>query len=195
MLTEQQFKEAAKLIGCEVASVKAVNEVEARGSGFFKDGRPKILFEGHIFWKQLLAAGIAPAPLQAQNKDILHPTWNRDVVKPLYNMDQYLRLEKARTIHKDAANRSASWGAFQIMGFNHKTCGYMSVQQFVDAQKDEYNQLVCFCSYLKNTHLDVNLIHKDWAGFARGYNGPEYTQNQYDVKLKRAYEKFAVGGA
>lgn len=190
MLTEDQFQEAARLISCDTASIKAVNEVEAKGNGFLKDKRPKILFEGHIFWKQLLAVGIDPVQHRTGNEDILYPTWDAAIVRPLYNMDQYARLEKARAIHRDAANCSASWGAFQIMGFNYKSCGYNSVQEFVDAQQDEYNQLRCFCNYIKNHHLDVNLAHLDWAGFARAYNGPEYTQNQYDAKLRRAYEKF-----
>jgi hypothetical protein len=32
-------------------------------------------------------------------------------------------------------------------------------------------------------------MNKDWAKFARGYNGPGYAQNAYDVKLAQAYEK------
>jgi hypothetical protein len=190
MLTEEQFQNAAELIGCNIAAVMAVNAVESRGSGFLKDGRPKILFEGHIFWKQLKAIGINPAQFQRGNEEILYPSWNLKAVRPFYNMDQYLRLQKARAINRNAADLSASWGAFQIMGFNYKACGYKLVKDFVTAQDDEYSQLKCFCNYIKNQHLDVNLIHLDWAGFARAYNGPEYTQNQYDAKLKRAYDKY-----
>ena len=190
MLTEEQFNEAATLLDCEPASVKAVNQVEARGNGFRPDGKAKILFEGHIFWKQLLSIGMNPQELQHGNEDILYPKWDKTAVRPLYNMDQYVRLEKARQINTDAANKSASWGAFQIMGFNYHACGYNSVGEFVTAQADEQNQLLCFCKYLKGSHLDVNLRNLDWAGFARGYNGPDYTQNQYDTKLKNAYNSF-----
>ncbi|HMI78668.1 MAG TPA: N-acetylmuramidase family protein [Ferruginibacter sp.] len=190
MLTEQQFNEAAILLGCEIAAVKAVNEVEARGNGFRPDGKAKILFEGHIFWKQLLSIGMKPTELRLGNEDVLYPVWNKIAVRPFYNMDQYIRLEKAKRINPDAANKSASWGAFQIMGFNYRTCGYNSVGEFVVAQADEQNQLLCFCKYLKTSHLDVNLRNLDWAGFARGYNGPDYTQNQYDVKLRNAYNNF-----
>jgi hypothetical protein len=34
------------------------------------------------------------------------------------------------------------------------------------------------------------LRDKDWAGFARRYNGPAYAENKYDEKLSAAYEKF-----
>ena len=137
MLTEQQFTDAAALLGCEVACIKAVNQVEASGSGFRKDGRPKILFEGHVFWKQLQALGMNPQQLQPGNEDILYPKYFSP--NPYYKMDQYLRLDKARIINADAADQSASWGAFQIMGGNYKACGYSSVDDFVKAQADEYN--------------------------------------------------------
>lgn len=34
------------------------------------------------------------------------------------------------------------------------------------------------------------LRNKDWATFARCYNGSGYAVNKYDEKLKAAYEKF-----
>ncbi len=114
MITEKQYKDAATSIGCEVAAVKAVNKVESSGSGFLANGKPKILFEGHIFWKQLLALGIDPKPLQKGNEAVLYPTWDRAVVTPLYKMDQYARLEQAKAINKDAALKSASWGALRL---------------------------------------------------------------------------------
>ncbi|WP_328515044.1 N-acetylmuramidase domain-containing protein [Ralstonia pseudosolanacearum] len=33
--------------------MRAVNEVESRGSGFLPDGRPVILFERHVMYRQL----------------------------------------------------------------------------------------------------------------------------------------------
>lgn len=190
MLTDQQFSKAAATLGCETAAIKAVNLIESSGNGFRPDGRPKILFEGHIFWKQLILAGVEPKKIQAGNEDILYPTWNPAAVKPLYKADQYKRLEKAMAINRNAALKSASWGAFQIMGFNYMGCGYTNVNDFVTAQNDEFNQLQSFCNYLKSTHLYVNLQHLDWKGFARGYNGPDYIRNQYDTRLAKAYEGF-----
>lgn len=46
-------------------------------------------------------------------------------------------------------------------------------------------------TFLQNSKLVAALREKRWADFARGYNGPGYTANQYDVKLKEAYEKFS----
>ncbi|MNI97134.1 hypothetical protein D3C73_1557180 [compost metagenome] len=34
---------------------------------------------------------------------------------------------------------------------------------------------------------------KKWAAFAKGYNGPDYQRNLYDIKLERAYKRHAAG--
>jgi len=49
MISENQFSTSAKSLNVEVASIKAVAEVESSGDGFLADGKPKILFEPHIF--------------------------------------------------------------------------------------------------------------------------------------------------
>src|SRR5512145_2868604 len=50
LLSEKDLKDLADELGIELAAVKAVNEVESSGRGFLTSGKPKILFEGHIFW-------------------------------------------------------------------------------------------------------------------------------------------------
>src|SRR5205809_7535455 len=106
MLTEQQFAGAATTLNCEPAAIKAVNQVESSGSGFRTDGRPKILFEGHIFWKQLLRTGKDPKAIQAGNEDVLYPVWDLSQIRPFYKMDQFVRLNKAIAIDEDAALKS-----------------------------------------------------------------------------------------
>src|SRR5690606_34593899 len=56
-LQESDVVNLANRLGLSVATIKAVNEVESSGRGFNVDGNPKILFEGHVFWKQLEKAG------------------------------------------------------------------------------------------------------------------------------------------
>ena len=189
MITEQQFKSSASLLKIEVAAIKAVAEVESSGEGFLPGGKPKILFEPHIFWKQLRAKGIDPNLFMEENPDILYPTWKSGAYGPVSK--QHDRMEKAAKINRDAALMSASWGKFQIMGFNWKLCGTASLQEFINEMyKDEDSHLKCFTNYLKNTFLDDELRNHDWAGFARGYNGPQYVKNKYDVKLRAAYLKY-----
>ena len=189
MISEIQFSTSAKSLNIEVAAIKAVAEVESSGDGFLPDGKPKILFEPHIFWKQLRIKGINPNLFMEENPDILYPTWKSGAYGPVSR--QHERLERAAKINREAALLSASWGKFQVMGFNWKTCGAASLQEFIDDMyKDEDAQLQRFTIYIQKTFLDDELRNHDWAGFARGYNGPQYVKNKYDLKLKNAYVKY-----
>lgn len=189
IITLKNFEEAAEALNCEVAAVQAVHLVESRGVGFMEDGRPVILFEGHVFWRELKKRNIDPQEHLAGNQDILYPNWSRDYYSG--RKYQFDRLDKAMQIHTEAALSSASWGLFQIMGYHGPHIGYSSVQNFVDAQYDSArNHLEAFVGFIKANDLGKHLVDKDWASFARGYNGPGYAQNQYDIKLAEAYTRF-----
>ncbi len=56
-------------------------------------------------------------------------------------------------------------------------------------QKDERSHLDAFCEYLKHNGLDDALREHGRGDFAKGYNGPEYWKNNYDIKLEQAYDK------
>ena len=185
-LSSSDIRNAAEQIGVEPCAVKAVVDVESGGDGFLPDGRVKILFEGHVFWKELQKRGINPELLKMPN--IVYPKWDKSQYKG--GAQEHERLNAAALVNKEAALCSASWGLFQIMGFNHRLCGFSSVQDFVDAQKEsEANQLNSFCQFMKNEGLVLFLKGLDFSGFARRYNGPGYAQNQYDVKMRKAYER------
>lgn len=189
-LKEEDFSRAAIELNVPVATIKAVQEIESgnRG-GFFDVAKPTILFEGHIFWNQLKKKGINPEDHLSGNEDILYPKWTKKFYQG--GVKEYTRLNRARIIDSDSALCSASWGMFQIMGFNYKACGYLSVNDFVDDMcKSEGKQLDSFVSFIKQNKLDTFLREKDWAGFARKYNGPGYKENKYDEKLEKAYKKY-----
>ena len=167
------------------AAVKAVVKVESRGRGFTRDKRPLILFEGHIFWKELKKIGLNPEALIFGNKDIIYRRPNYRY----YNRAQYPRLEKAKDIDVDAALKSASYGMFQVMGFNYALCGLNNVRDFVEfINESEENQLEVFFNYIKNRRGCFEALQsKNWARFAKLYNGPAYKANQYDSKLRKQY--------
>lgn len=108
-MKNKDYQQAADLLGVELATIKAVAEVESKGSGFLKSGEPVILFEGHIFHR--LTNGKYSTP---ENADISYPKWTTKY----YNKNQHKRLQKAVELDRNAALQSASWGKFQIMGFN-----------------------------------------------------------------------------
>lgn len=187
-LSFSDIQRAAESLGVEACAVKAMVEVESSGSGFLLDGRVKVLFEGHIFWKELIKAGFNPVDYALKFPNIVYQRWDKGKYKG--GSAEWERLNSAALINKKAALCSASYGLFQIMGFNHKACGFSTVQDFVDAQKEsEARQLESFCAFMRSENLIQHLSRKDWSGFAKRYNGPGYTQNQYDVKLARAYDK------
>jgi hypothetical protein len=184
-ISEAKFKEAAKKIGCAVSTIKAVDKVESRGGGFLDSGEVKILFEPHIFWKYLKRAGITPI-----RSNICYPVWG--TLPYGKTSEQHSRLQEAVKINRDVALLSASWGRFQIMGFNYKTCGCNSIQDFINKMfESEESQLDLFVNYIINSNLDDELKNKDYKGFASGYNGAYYFKNSYDVKLKNADLFFA----
>lgn len=189
-LTETDYQRAAKALNVEVAAIKAVKEVETGSKGgFFGLDRPSILFEGHIFWNQLKKNGLDPHDYVKGNEDILYEKWTKAHYKG--GMEEYKRLAQALTIHEKSAACSASWGLFQIMGFNYAVCGCANAREFVNRMMEsEGAQLDLFVGFLKGNGWDKYLGALDWTGFARHYNGPQYAQNKYDEKLHKAYLKY-----
>lgn len=191
-LTDENSTQIAELLGCEPAVLKAVQQVETGGrGGFFSPGRPAILFEGHIFWTQLKKRGSNPEDYVKGNENILYPKWEKGRYKG--GIGEYDRLEQARKINREAADASASWGMFQIMGFNYAACGEESIESFVRSMcESEFKQLLLTANFIKkNSQMLQALQAKDWVVFAKCYNGPAYAQNSYDVKLEAAYLKYS----
>lgn len=179
-LVESDFERAAKLLKVDVATIKAVAEVESRGKGFYADGFPVILFERHKFRK-----------FTNGKYDGSHPHLSNKTAGG-YRESSRKKFNEAFKLNPDAAMKSCSWGKFQVMGFNHKICGYETVGEFVDAMKEsEGKHLDAFCLFVKANNLAQALWKKDWERFARGYNGEDYKKNRYDEKLAEAYEKYA----
>jgi hypothetical protein len=194
-LSQADLDGAAASLNVDRAAIKAVYEIEAGGAGFL-GLRPKILFEGHIFWRLLREKGRNPARYANGNEDILYENWTSKYYRG--GLAEYARLNRALAIDDDAALKSASWGLFQILGNNYAAAGYADVNAFVEGMKaSERDQLVAFTSFLTGTRfrgvqLRDLLAACDWAGFARAYNGPGYTKNQYDIKLQGAFDRIKV---
>ncbi|HBE51693.1 MAG TPA: hypothetical protein DDW76_23685 [Cyanobacteria bacterium UBA11369] len=182
-LTNRDYSNAANLLNLEVAVIRAVVEVETAGSGFLPDGRPKILFERHWFYK------LTPLPVSKSRFDLSNP-------QPggyLGGIREWDRLNDAINLDRIPALKSASWGLGQVMGFNYKVAGYSDVEEFVNAMHiSEGKHLEAMMNFIKSQNLDKALRSRDWAAFARGYNGPAYARNKYDQKLAAAYAKYAA---
>ncbi|WP_153100860.1 N-acetylmuramidase domain-containing protein [Paraburkholderia hayleyella] len=189
-LRDADLIEAADALGVPVACIRAVNEVESRGSGFLPDGRPVILFERHKFWQRLENHGIDPAPLAVQLPNIV----SQKVGGYQGGAAEYTRLTRAERIDPVAAWESSSWGAFQIMGHHWQRLGYASADDFVaHMESNESAQLDAFVRFIAaDSSLLAALKSRKWIQFAKLYNGPNYARNLYDAKLAQAYLKYVA---
>ena len=189
-LTDAQIAAQAKALGIETASLRAVIEVECKGSGFNADETPVILFERHVMRQRLITNDKSKIcdDMMIKRPDLCNKSTG---AYGLYSA-QHGRLNAAAQYHRDSALESASWGIGQVMGYHWKALGYPSLQAFINAMyKDEAEQLDAMCRYIKVNNLVNALKNKDWKAFARGYNGQSYAKNSYDIKLANAYKKWS----
>ncbi|MBL8448049.1 MAG: TIGR02594 family protein [Zoogloeaceae bacterium] len=208
-LTAEDITQVIKSSGVELepALVEAVLEVESSGRGFI-DGNPVVRLEGHVLWDYARNLGVNTADwTKLEYSHLMHrePT-NRFARR---GNAEWQRLAEARELCRkmlphgipnntfgvkaaeDLANLATSWGLFQIMGYNWKLCGQDSPEKFVTAMSEsEAKQLELFFAYLKRRDGALDALKlKQWAEFARIYNGRDYRSNSYDTKLERAYER------
>ncbi|RPI60066.1 MAG: DUF3380 domain-containing protein, partial [Lysobacterales bacterium] len=190
-VSDEAWASLAQALDVEAAALRAVATVEAAGAGFLPGDppRPKILFEAHAFHR-LTGGRFAP---QAPN--LSHPAWDRSRYAKTA-AGEWMRLEAACALDRPAALQSASWGLFQIMGFNYAHCGCPDVEAFVAKQyasADE--QFACFARFIARPPYLPALRGKQWTKFAEAYNGPAQAKNKYAEKIAAAYETFAGAAA
>lgn len=182
-LTDYDLPRIGHLIGVGEDEIHAVLDVESRGTGFDKHGVIR-LFESHVFYRQLPKEK-RPA---AMSMGLAHTSWSQAKAAGNYR-NNYDRLCRAYDFDPKAALEATSWGLGQVMGFNHRMCGYSSALQMVEAfAESEGNQLEAMIEFIVSASLDDELRRHDWAGFARGYNGAGYKANRYDVRLRQRYD-------
>jgi hypothetical protein len=187
-LSDETWARLAKSLDVEEAALRAVATVESAGAGFLpgEPPRPKILFEAHAFHR-LTGGRFAPLAPSLSNA-----IWDRALYAPTA-AGEWKRLEAACVFDRPAALQSASWGLFQIMGFNYAYCGCPDVEAFVAKQyagADE--QLACFARFIARPPYLPALRNKHWTKFAEAYNGPAQAKNKYADKIAAAYDELAA---
>ncbi|MBV8738202.1 MAG: DUF3380 domain-containing protein [Alphaproteobacteria bacterium] len=176
---------AADHVGVDAPVLWSVVLVETSGFGFLPDRRPAILFERHIFSNRT-----------GRRFDSTHPGISGPAGgygQP--GAHQYERLEEAVSCDRLAALESASWGLGQIMGFNAGLAGFRDAEDMVSKMmRGENEQILGMASFMRASGMHVPLQRRDWAGFARRYNGSGYAQNRYDEKLAAAHASLSARG-
>jgi hypothetical protein len=182
--SDRGAKAAAAQIGCDDGVLSAVIAVETGGRGFDNKQRPKALFEPHVFYRLL----DAKRRRDAVNAGLAYKKWG---TRP-YPRDSYPLIVAACQIDEEIALQATSWGLPQILGQNYRAAGFRSSKELVAAFcESEDAQLAAMASFIVANRLDKALVRKDWATFAKGYNGPSYKTLGYDLKLARAYSHFS----
>ena len=194
LLKEADLVAAADRLGVPLAALKAVNQVESRGTGFLPDGRLVILYERHVAYRLAAEAELAPEVFWQKTPNVLNPQCGGYAG----GAAEWSRLAAAsQVIPRAIALSACSWGLFQIMGYHWQTLGYASIETFVAAmERDEASQLDAFTRFIEaDPDLHKTLKGRKWPVFARSYNGPAYKDNLYDVKLARAYDRYSEAAA
>jgi N-acetylmuramidase len=188
--------EAAKKHGVEPAALLAVVEIESAGKAFEADGcTPRFLFERHVFHRELKKH--APQKLEhAVREGLAIPQWSRgtqyrDLATSAGRMSL---LARARAVDTECANRSASWGVGQTMGFHAARLGFASATAMVEHMRAGglAAQVDVMCRNISDMRLWNALKARDFTAFARRYNGAGYRQNAYDTRMAAAYRRWVV---
>lgn len=177
-VTDDQINALAARLGCTVKQLRAVAIVESGGAGFDKKGRPKILFERHVFHD--LTNGCASTCSFSNAKG------------GGYDEDSWDKLTAALTVSVPSAFAACSWGKFQVLGRHWNTLDYPSpldmAYSCVSGEGAHYEMLARYIEFNRmlgalrrlSTDPETN------RAFARGYNGPAYEKFDYHHKLARA---------
>lgn len=193
-LGSADIADAAAMLNLTPAHVGAVYDVESAGFGFDPITRkPIIRFEAHHFQKR------TDGRFDASHPRLSHRYSQRKrFPQPASQEARWAAFMVAVSLDPAAAFASASFGLFQVMGFNHALAGFPDIWDFVLAHaKSEREQLMAFCRFIHAIGQADELRRGDWAAFAAAYNGPAYDDapgrdNDYDTKLARRYR--ARGG-
>lgn len=190
-VTMEAIRNEAETIGIDVPALLAVCEVESGGAILaMVDGRPEplIRFEGHWFHRLLprskrpgaIAAGLAsPKPGAVAN--------------PRSQVRRWALVRRAMEIDREAALSATSWGIGQVMGVHWRWLGFASVDDLVArARSGGVGQVAIMVRYIDRSGLAGFLRERDWAGFARCYNGPGYRKHRYDVRMAEAHARHVL---
>lgn len=189
-LTAADFERAGKALGVAPALMRAIRTVEAPRGPFDELGRPSILYEKHKFGSHTGHRFNRTAP------ELSSTEWQPGTYGAF--SAQYPKLYRACRLDADAALRSCSWGAFQVLGEHAERLGYADpLAMALALTKSEAAHLDCFVAFVRTEGLVDALrackpgLSASCEAFVRRYNGAGYAKNSYHTRLAAEFAKAA----
>lgn len=181
-ITADQVRAIATKYGVEYAAVMAIVDVESSGDGFNPPtGKIIIRFEPSWFMR-----------LSKVASQHLNEAWHITPNGPQVN--EWQKFNSAFAIDPNAAMMATSVGMMQVMGFHYADhgFGFANVGAMWDfAKVNEANQVDLGLRFIASEPALLRALRaKDWQMVAYYYNGQDYRQNNYDINLKNAYNKY-----
>ncbi len=186
-------------LAIEVEAAMSVLCVESGGSGFSRNGKMIIRFENHVFW--MFWGKFYPDEFNKyfkfnRSKTRYGHMWRSDTKEDWQQVhesqtSEWKAFEFAKSLNEEAALKSISMGAPQIMGFNYKVIGYKSVNEMFDNfNKDIRFHLFALFDFAKAKPRRIRYLQdKDFFSFAREYNGTG-APRQYEQRILEFYHIF-----
>ncbi len=172
----------AQLLEIDPAVALALLAIESGGHAFSEDGRMLVRFEPHIFFEEW--GKLDPERFAQHFRFRLDQPWQDHQWRLGGNQEwrnfhgnqraEWEVLEFARnSMAPEAALRSTSMGAPQIMGFNHELIGYPSAQAMFEAfSTSAHAQIIGLFDFVKVDPIRLNALRTgDFMTFANSYNG------------------------
>lgn len=189
LLSRSSFNELifsfAHQYNIEVSVLAAIVEVESRGQGFYTEpdlysGKCVVRFEPDYFERfSGRKAYFLPRHISSREAKQMREYTGREA------------YEKALLDSPSAAMRATSFGLGQVMGFNYERAGFSSIKHFTDAMEiSEYYQLKAMLQFIVSDNaLLVAAQQSEMEIIAELYNGKNYKENKYHLKLESAYQR------
>lgn len=178
-LAADKVAEFAARLHVSPKQLAAVATVEAAGSGYDKNNRPKILFERHKFHKYTGGRYSVCSFSNPQPGGYAESSWDK-------------LLGAIVTGQVDAAFMACSWGKFQVMGEYwddfHYASPFALALSTVASEAGHYQLLACYieANKLQDEMAAISTNPETCRAFAKAYNGPNYMQYDYHNKLAAA---------
>lgn len=178
-LPAERIRGFAQRLGVSVRQLSAVARVEAAGSGFDKERRPKMLFERHKFHQYTKGRHSVCRFSNPQSGGYGENSWDK-------------LLDALATGQADAAFMACSWGKFQVLGEYWDDFAYASpyalASSTVGSEMGHYQLLVHYieANRLQDEMAALSADPETCRAFARAYNGANYGQFDYHNKLAAA---------